>query len=465
MSNSSLAKKIEPIQENDFSGVEESLRPNQPEKRILGPLNFGLMFAGDGVSIGNMAFGTGLVIAGTAQLNMIQTLVSLLIATTIIASAFLINDGFGYRHGVPYVIHLRMSFGAKGAIISSLLRGIPAIIFYGFQSWIGATGLNGMIKIVTGGSFDNMAVSFGVIMVIQILLSLKGFHTAKWLNTVIALVLMSAFIYAFFLLVTQHGSEIQSTWVTVHGTWGLKFWGFTMAFLGNYAALFLSASDYSRELKPGVSTTKRFFMYFTPVGVTYFTVMTLGVMLAAVTKNTDPVSAISTIFDNNVITFIVSFFVVLGAVGVNLIANIVPAAYIIQIFTKVNYKVAVVIAGILACFSFPWVLVSPESANGLHIFILTFSAFLGPITAILVVDYLILRQKKVDIKELYKTDGQFSGLNMAAIIATIIGTASAFIIVDIGWLMGFFVGGIAYYLLNKYGFKGSAFKKGTIFEK
>ncbi|OIK14455.1 allantoin permease [Bacillus sp. MUM 116] len=449
----------------DFSGVEENLRPNRPEKRILNPLSFALMFAGDGVSLGNMAIGTGLVVAGTATMNLLQTLVSLLIATTIIASAFLINDSFGYRAGVPYVIHLRMAFGMKGAIISSILRGVPAIIWYGFQSWIGATGLSEIIKIATGGKIDSIPISFVILVLIQIILSLKGFHTIKWMNSLIAIILMSAFIYAFVVVLKDHTSVIHSTWVEAKGTWGIKFWSFTMAFLGNYAALFLSASDYSRELKEGVSAPKRFLMYFTPVTVAYLTVMSLGVMLASATGLANPVQAFAKIVNNDYITFFVSVFIVLGAVGVNLVANIVPAAYIIQLFTKVKYKVSVVIAGLLAMVSFPWKLIQPGSSDGLRIFILTYSAFLAPITAILVVDYLILRKQKVDINELYNPNGQFSGLNMAAVTAMIIGAASAFIVVDLGWPIGFVVGGTSYYLLNKFGFKQSVFKKGTIFDK
>lgn len=276
---------------------------------------------------------------------------------------------------------------------------------------------------------------------------------------------MSAFIYAFVVVLKDHTPVIHSTWVEAKGTWGIKFWSFTMAFLGNYAALFLSASDYSRELKEGVSAPKRFLMYFTPVTVAYLTVMSLGVMLASTTGLANPVQAFAKIVNNDYITFFVSVFIVLGAVGVNLMANIVPAAYIIQLFTKVKYKVSVVIAGLLAMVSFPWKLILPGSSDGLRIFILTYSAFLAPITAILVVDYLILRKQKVDINELYNPNGQFSGLNMAAVSSMIIGAASAFIVVDLGWPIGFLVGGISYYLLNKFGFKKSEFKKGTIFEK
>ncbi len=56
-----------------------------------------------------------------------------------------------------------------------------------------------------------------------------------------------------------------------------------MMFMGNYAAIFLSAADYSRELKTGISDTKRGFLYFTPILVAYGFVLTIGAMLASAT--------------------------------------------------------------------------------------------------------------------------------------------------------------------------------------
>jgi len=358
-----------------------------------------------------------------------------------------------------------MAFGMKGAIVSSIVRGIPAIVWYGFQSWIGATGLNEMLKIATNGAFDSIPTAFAALMVVQIFLSLKGFHTIKWVNTLIALILFSAYIYAFTVIANDYGSAVKETWIDAEGTWGIPFWSFTVAFLGNYAALMLSSSDYSRELKPGVSAPKRFMMYFSPVALSYFVVTLLGIMLVSATGQANPVEAFAQISDNKAITFIVSFFIMLGAVGVNLVANIVPAAYIIQVFTKAKYKTAVIAAGVLAMGSFPWKLISESSSEGLHWFILIYSAFIGPITAILLVDYIVLRKKKVEMAELYNHSGMFSGLNKAAVIAMTIGAVAAFAKVDIGWFSGMFFGGLSYYWLSKVAFKDSPFRKGTIFEK
>jgi len=358
-----------------------------------------------------------------------------------------------------------MSFGIKGAIISSLLRGIPAIVWYGFQSWIGATALNEIIKILSNGDFNNVFICFLILQFFQIVLSLYGFHAIKWVETLISVVILCALIYVFIILLNNHQEIIIDKWVNTEGTWGLPFCGFIMMFLGNYAAIFLSAADYSRELKSGFSNRKRGLLYFLPIFVAYGFIITIGVMLASVTGNSNPVKAFAIVVNNPYITIVVSSFIVLGTIAVNIVANIIPPAYVITLLTKAKYKVAVTITGLLAIASFPWVLVQDTSAKGLGLFILIYSAFLGPIVAILLVEYYLLRRQKIDVNTLYDNNGQFAGFNPAAILAMLIGSAAAFYEVSLTWIVGFVVGGISYILLTKFTFTDSPFKKGTIFEK
>lgn len=163
---------LEETEFNHTADLDESLKPKTKEDRTVGPISYIFMWIGDGVNLGNMTLGASLVVAGTATLNIIQTFAAAAIAIAIISMIFALNDRIGYRTGIPYVVQLRMSFGMKGSIISSLLRGIPAIIWYGFQSWIGGTALNEIVKIMTGGAFDNAVICFVVIQLVQIALSL-----------------------------------------------------------------------------------------------------------------------------------------------------------------------------------------------------------------------------------------------------------------------------------------------------
>ncbi|MDT0126185.1 NCS1 family transporter [Paenibacillus sp. RRE4] len=464
MSTNLAGQVLEQTQLHEEISIDDSLKPKQESDRTIGSVPYMFMWIGDGVNLGNMTLGASLIVAGVATLNVFQTFVAAMIAIAIISVIFAINDRFGYRTGIPYVVQLRMSFGIKGSIISSFLRGVPAIVWYGFQSWVGATALNEIVKVLSGGSLDSIPVCFILLQAVQIVLSLYGFHAIKWVETLASVVIMLALVYVFSLLLNSHSTAITENWVNAKGTWGLPFFAFIMVFLGNYAAIFLSAGDYSRELKSGMSDKKRSMLYFFPIVIAYGFVLTIGAMMAAATGISNPVKAFAVIVDNPYITVFVSAFIVIGAVAVNMVANIVPPAYVISLVTKLKYKASVVITGLLALCSFPWVLVQDSSAQGLNTFILIYSAFLGPIVSIMLVEYYILRKQKVDTAELYLDNGSFKGYNPSALLAMLIGAGAAFLLVDIGWIIGFITAGLSYLLLSKFAFKGSSFKKGTIYE-
>ena len=206
-----------------IANEDKSLKPNGPNDRTVGKVPYMFMWVGDGVNMGNMTLGASVVVAGVATLNIFQTIAAAFIAILIISAIFALNDRMGYRDGVPYVVQLRMSFGFKGTVISSLMRAIPAIIWYGIQSWIGGTALNEVIKILTSGSFDNVVVCFIALQAVQIVLSLFGFQAIKWVETLASVVIMLALVYVFWILMTSYSGEIADKWIHVEGTWGLPF--------------------------------------------------------------------------------------------------------------------------------------------------------------------------------------------------------------------------------------------------
>src|SRR5699024_5755244 len=128
-------------------------------------------------------------------------------------------DRMGYRDGVPYVVQLRMSFGFKGTVISSLMRAIPAIIWYGIQSWIGGTALNEVIKILTSGLFDNVVVCFISLQAVHMLFFLFGLRASKWVERLASVVIMLALLYVSCILMTSYSREIADIRIHVEGTW------------------------------------------------------------------------------------------------------------------------------------------------------------------------------------------------------------------------------------------------------
>ena len=63
-----------------------------------------------------------------------------------------------------------------------LLRGIPAIIWFGFQSWVGAGAINSCLDILFG--FDNLPVVYVLFTILQVALAIKGFEGIKWMENI-----------------------------------------------------------------------------------------------------------------------------------------------------------------------------------------------------------------------------------------------------------------------------------------
>ncbi|MFA6809189.1 MAG: cytosine permease, partial [Eubacteriales bacterium] len=144
---------------------------------------------------------------------------------------------------------------------------------------------------------------------------------------------------------------------------------------------------------------------------------------------------------------------------------IVPPVYVLMDTFKLSYKKSAIVVGILSIVACPWLLVRPESAGGLSLFVQTYSAFLGPIFAVLITDYFILRKRKLDLNTFYNKDGDFKGVNWAGIIAIAVGAIVALFFVKISWYVSLIPSGLVYYILMKNMKSSLRFCKGTIFEK
>src|SRR5699024_4315778 len=146
----------------------------------------------------------------------------------------------------------------------------------------------------------------------------------------------------------------------------------------------------------------------------------IGLLVTAATGNSDPVVVFSTTMGSKFLTVVTLLFIAFAQVTTNVLNNIVPPAYVLMEAFHVKWKLSTVIVGVLSICCMPWKLVTDESAAGLNLFTQFYSAFLGPIFAVMAVDYFILRRQKLDINMMYDKQGSFKGVNWAAIIAIIV---------------------------------------------
>lgn len=423
----------------DKAAGEESLAPQ--ETRIMDRWSYLLAWLGGCVSIGTFAMGSSLV----GQLNMLQAVVAIAIGCFVIGVALAINGAAGHKYGIPFMVQARTAFGFAGTRFPGFVRAIPAVVWFGFQSWIGAGALNAVTATMFG--FDNLVVWFIVFQLLQIALSVYGFKGIKWLENVGSVFIIASLVYMFWAVITKYGGAIDAKITSIEGTWGLPFWGATMLFLGIYSTMMLNVGDYARELhkdvKPGLLTV----IYSMSILPATLFMGLIGLMVSGATGTADPIAVFSSAVDNKPLLVITLLFIAFAQVTTNVLNNVVPPAYVLMDVFKLSFKKSAVLVGLLAFCTFPWVLVKDESASGLQIFVQTYSAFLGPIFAVLVVDYYILRGRQLDVKKLYDANGPYRGVNWGGILATLVGAVVALSFPSVSWYASLLPAGITYYLL------------------
>jgi NCS1 family nucleobase:cation symporter-1 len=420
----------------------ESLEPQ--DTRIMGRWSYLFAWMGGCVSIGTFTMGSSIV----GILNLTQATVAIAIGCFVIGIALVINGAAGYKYGIPFMVQARSAFGFTGTRFPGLVRAIPAIVWYGFQSWIGAGALNAISVLLFG--IDNLVFWFIAFQFLQIGLSVLGFQGIKWLENIGAVFILFSLAYMFISVIRRFGDEITTNLVNIDGTWGMPFWGATMLFLGIYSTMILNVSDYSREHEHGSSPSLLTTIYAMSIlPVTMFMGL-IGLMVSGATGITDTIQVFSSAVDNTPLLVVTLIFIIFAQVTTNVLNNVIPPTYVLMDVFKMPFKLATIIVGLLAFATFPWKLVREESAAGLQVFVQTYSAFLGPIFAVMVVDYYILRKRTLDIEKLYDENGPYKGVNWAAVIASLVGAAVALTFSSISWYASLIPAGVTYWLLMQH---------------
>lgn len=438
-------------------GVDEDILPTQ--KRVYDKLSYAASFMGGCVSIGTFSMGAGLI----GALTVTQAIIAMSIGCLVIAVALAVIGKCGQKYGIGFSVQMRSSFGTVGVKLPGIFRGVPAIVWFGFQSWVGAGAINSCLHILFG--FDNLPLIFGLFTILQVLLAAGGFEGIKWLENICCVFILVILVYMLYVVNTEFSTELSDVFAGITGSWGMPFWAATTSFLGIYSTMIINASDYSRNLPKDISGKVTSFLYAISIlPVTLFMGL-IGLLVTAATGNSDPVMVFSTLMGSKFLTVVTLLFIAFAQVTTNVLNNIVPPSYILMESFNMKWKVATALVGILSVCTCPWLLVTEESAAGLNLFCQVYSAFLGPIFAVMALDYYVLREQKLDINDMYDKQGPFKGINWAGIIAIIVGSICSLFFVEMSWYVSLIPTAAVYYICMKSMSCCESFRKGTIFEK
>jgi NCS1 family nucleobase:cation symporter-1 len=474
--------------EFDRDLTNRDLAPAGLAKRNWTAVSFFALWVGMAVNIPSYMIAASLIEGG---MSWQQAMWTVLLGNVIVLVPMALSGHAGTRYGIPFPVFARASFGIRGANIPAFLRAIVACGWFGIQAWIGGAAIYTMLLIIWPGAADAPAllpdfigtgwIQFSCFMIfwfMNIWLIWKGIESIRILQTLAAPFLLAcgiALLLWAYNAADGFGPMLESgaRFETPAAFWALFFPSLT-AMVGFWSTLCLNISDFTRHAvsqraqvigqTAGLPTTMALFA-FIGVAVTSATIVIFGEAIW------DPVILVRR-FDSPVVVFFAMIAVVIATLSTNAAANVVsPANNFSNMWPeKIDFKRGGYITGAIGILMMPWKLLSDPSGY-IFTWLIGYSALLGPVLAIILVDYFVIRRTRLDVTDLYRRDGIYNyrgGFNRKAIWALLIGVApnlpgfmhqlgwlerSAMPLLvslyDYAWFIGLAVAGLAYWLLMR----------------
>lgn len=403
----------------------EDLAPTPVEKRTWGTFNYAALWMG----MVHSAF--GFAVLGT----MIATGMSALQALAVVFVANLVQMvlmGFtgrvGARHGIPFAVWARSTFGVWGANVPAMLRAFVAIGWFGVQSFLGATAVNALLGAVWGGWRDWHSVVFGVGMnlwacmifywAVNYFVIRHGMDTIRrfetWAGPMIFIVMIPMLIWA---IGKGHGLgpvfDMPSKYHSTGSFFAHAFVpGIAWFISASWATMVLNLPDLTRFAKSNRDQLKGLFIGL-PLATFLFYGMAAVIVsgtLAATGKVLWNPADVLTAIGNPYLTVIGAILITVATLSVNVAANLVSPAYdITNLLPKIfNFKRGATLAIVIAFFYGPWKLM--QSPTTLFNVLDNVGAVLGPATGVLLADYYVLHRRRLDVPALYERHGRYGGI-------------------------------------------------------
>ncbi|HEX8170477.1 MAG TPA: NCS1 family nucleobase:cation symporter-1 [Thermoanaerobaculia bacterium] len=474
------------VELRDRSSIEssalysEDLAPVPVAQRNWTTYNYAALWISMAHCIPTYMLSSGLIGAG---MNWWQALITILLGNTIVLVPILLNSHPGTKYGIPFPVFARASYGTIGSNLPAIMRALVACGWFGIQAWIGGQALQTFLHSIIpswptllggpiGGHTPTEWLSFLVFWGMNIYIIYRGMDLLRMVENWAApfVLIMTALLLAWAVWragglghLVAHPGKLNS-WPAFKPV----FIPSLTAMIGFWATLSLNMPDFTRfgrsQREQAIGQTVAL-----PTTMTVFAAM--GVMITSAAMIIYPNESINELWDpvklvghfsQAWVVAISMFTVVVATLSVNIAANVVsPANDFANAFPKyISFRTGGLITGIVGILMMPWRLLADPSG---YIFewLLGYSGGLGSIAGVLIADYWLVRDKELQLADLYRTRGAYryaAGWNWRAVVATAAGCFFAWIgrfvpslhtLYDYAWFVGFFVAFALHYALMK----------------
>lgn len=435
------------------------LAPVPPARRDWTTYNFAALWISMAHCIPTYMMAGGLVAVG---MNWWQALLTIALGNVIVLVPILLNAHPGTKYGIPFPVLARASFGTKGANVPAVLRAIVACGWFGIQTFIGGEAVKTFVEALWpgyahlggGASFLGLslpsALTFLAFWALNIVIILKGMNAVKvFENWAAPLVLVMAAVLLVWAVGRAGGVGPMLEQPSRFATFG-EFWKVFVPSLtgmvGFWATLSLNIPDFTRFGRGqreqmlgqtlGLPTTM---LAFSAMGVVITSAAQAILKNVDVSKLWDPVFILAQLTSatppagldapllasagTRLVVAVISLLGVgIATISVNIAANVVsPANDFANLAPRlISFKTGGVITGVLGILMLPWRFLASADT---YIFnwLIGYSALLGPIAGIMIVDYWVLRRRELDVADLYRPHGRYAGFNVVALVALGVG--------------------------------------------
>jgi NCS1 family nucleobase:cation symporter-1 len=399
------------------------LAPTPPERRTWRWYHYAALWLGMVMCVPAYTLASSLVGAGMSAGQAITTVT---LGNLIVLVPMLLIGHAGAKYGIPYAVLARCSFGTIGGRFPAMLRALVACGWYGIQSWFGGMMIYALAGVIVGHPLAGariavlginlwQAVCFLVFWLLQFYFIVHGIESIRRLETYTALIKV---VICGLLLCWAYdkaggfGPIVRSP--SQFGPGGARsgqfysvFWPSLTAMVGFWSTLALNIPDFTRFARSQRDQV---------VGQALGLPVPMGLLAALavfVTSATvviygnaiwDPVTLAGRMTGAAVLLALLVLLV--DTISVNLAANLVGPAFDFSSLypRRISYKTGGYITAVIAVVMMPWKILS--STHGyIFTWLVGYSALLGSVAGILIVDYYHVRRKMIDVRELYREQG------------------------------------------------------------
>jgi NCS1 family nucleobase:cation symporter-1 len=370
-----------------------------------------------------------------------QSVLTVMLGNLIVLIPMILMGHAGTKYGIPFPVLARASFGTKGAHIPAIARSLVACGWFGIQTWIGGfaiyqvLGALGWLDIaadtkvlpilgITGLQF----LCFIAFWVLNFVIVLKGIDCIKWLESWAApfLIIMGLALLIWASIKVGGVAQMFPAAPEDPAPFWPMFFPQLTAMVGFWATLSLNIPDFTRYCKSqkdqalgqliGLPTTMTLFS-FIGIAVTSATIVIFGSAIW------DPILLVGQLGSTTAVVISLIALTV-ATLSTNIAANVVsPANGFANISPrKISFRTGGIITCVIGIAIMPWRLCD-DLGDYILIWLIGYSALLGPIAGIMICDYFVIRRMKLNSDALYDSRGQYSGLRWSTIFVLIVAVA------------------------------------------